>query len=399
MSTDTFRRHTRACVDTATRLAFAAIADHPSQQALFECLVRIVRQRSDLMATPPIARGEVLQITALRNFAAFEAALVRDPDDWPGEVGHPLRVVHALAGHLFGRYPVPRFLASAWFGDRTPAGADRRAWFVAHAQGQRFRSLALPIEMTRRMEHIFLHTPDHLTIDQALRRAEVLGLGGTPGLADAILATRLGEQFSDAEPWRAALVWLVARGDSVDIAQVRPLIDYLHANLHVVDLRGRTFGSAMRLVKQWHRRLGHGRVHFASWPRSRWQGMVVPVAPKPDEPRRAEWTIVELLDSCELWREGRDMYHCVLSYARDCMAGRSSIWSLRHRWHDEAIGRPVLTIEVRPGNGTIVQIRARANHRATGWPLRLVRRWAEREGLLLHSKVGAADGAELPRAA
>jgi hypothetical protein len=37
------------------------------------------------------------------------------------------------------------------------------------------------------MEHAFLRSPDHLTVDHALRRAEVIGVGGSPELAHEII--------------------------------------------------------------------------------------------------------------------------------------------------------------------------------------------------------------------
>src|SRR5262245_37670167 len=117
MGTDTFRRHTRACVDAATRLAFASLPPSSNRRSLFERLLSIARQRSDLMANPPARRHEVMQVSALRAFVDFERGLVRDPESWPGASGHPLHVVDSLASHLFGRYPTPRFLASVWFGD------------------------------------------------------------------------------------------------------------------------------------------------------------------------------------------------------------------------------------------------------------------------------------------
>lgn len=298
-----------------------------------------------------------------------------------GATGHPLRVVDSLASHLFGRYPTPRFLASVWFGERTSARIARRRWFLAHARGERFRTLELPITMTRRMEDIFLRTPDHIAIDPALRRAEVIGLGGTPALADAVLTTRLAEHFNDVDRWRDALAWLARCGSSIDISHVPPLVDYLHANLHAVTLRGRTFASVMRLVRDWHGWLAHERAPLVQWRRSRWNEMVVPIAPEDDQRRRAEWTITELVDSRELANEGRRMRHCVSTYAHRCAAGLSSIWSLRRRWCDDGTTHSLLTIEVRPDTRTIVQLRTVANGLPTRGHLELVHQWAVREGL------------------
>ena len=369
MCTDTFRRHARACADIATHLAFASLPD--TSRRLFDRLLAVARQRSDRMTVP--------QIRALRGLVDFDHDFVRAPETWQGARGHPLCVIDSLASHLLGRYPTPRFLASVWFGEHTIARIQRRRWFVAHARGQRFRSLALPFKMTRRMEDIFLRTPHHIAIDPALRRAEVLGLGGTPALADAVLATRLAEHFDDADRWRDVLAWLARCGDSVVLAEVSPLVDYVQANLHAIDLRGRTFASTMRLVRDWHGWLANARAPLVSWRRSRWSELVM--AESDDEQRRVEWAIVELIDSRELAAEGRRMRHCVSTYAARCAAGQSSIWSLRRRSLDDGTTRPVLTIEVRPETSTIVQLRSYANGVPTRRQLELVRQWAAREGL------------------
>ena len=399
MGTDTFRRHTRACVDTAIHRVFRSLGAPSRRASFFDRLLMAVRQRSDLMTHAPTLRGDLVQVDALRNFLAFQDNFIRPPEDWAGMTGHPLAVLDSLARHVFARYPTPRFLASAWFGGGASARAERRRWFIAHAQGQRFRSLQLPLTMTRQMEHWFLRTPAHLGIDAALRRAEVLGLGGTPELADAVLTTPLADDFAEPDLWRVALRWLVGCGESVELNEVRSLVDYLRANLHTVDLRGRTFESAMRLVRDWHAALARARGRLVCWPRSRWNGMVVDVDPTPVEPRSSCWTIVELVNSYELLHEGRVMRHCVASYTRACVSAYSSIWSLRHRWEDEDLARSVLTIEVRPRTATIVQLRGVANSRPSGWPLDLVRRWATRERLGFDRSIAIGDGLQLPRAA
>lgn len=369
MSTDTFRRHVRARVDAELHRAFGSLRDRPIQHALLGRLVPVAYPRS------------VEEVCVLANLAELATEIVRPPEDWVLIAGHPLRVVDSLARHLFARYPTPRFLASAWFGRSTLRDHERRRWFVAIAGGASIRSLALPLAITRRMGDCFLRTPDHFGIDHALRRAEVIGLGGSRELAEAVLATRLGETFVDGERWRVALAWLVRCGDDVDLAQVGPLVDYLRANLRQVDLRGRTFASVMRLVRAWHGHLGGRRVRLVRWAPSRAAGLVVPVAPTEREPRSGEWTLVELVNSHALAHEGRTQHHCVSTYVNDCVTGRSTIWSLRHRFCDEGFPRSVLTIEVNTAKRMIVQVRGKMNMKPHGLPLDLVHQWAAREGL------------------
>lgn len=373
MATDGFCRRTRASVDVALHRVYQSLSQ-PSR-AVLSRLLAVVRVRSDLMRHPPARDGELRQVTALANIARFKHAFVREPEMWTGASGHPLAVVHSLANHLFGTYPVPRFVASVWFGNDDA----RMGWMIAHARGQAFRKMALPIAFTRQMEHWFLRTPDDMAFGRAMRRAEVLGLGGSCGLATTVSSTSLCEHFADGELWRKALAWLVRCADAVDLVQIEPLVDYLRANLHGVVLRGRTFASVMRLVDEWHTLLARQRRAAFTWRRSRWREMTLRVR---GDVRDAEWTIVELLDTRALVDEGRRMRHCVATYADRCRFDRARIFSLRHRWCDNDTVRSVLTIEVSPRVGTIVQVRGPSNSRP-GSEMTIVREWATREGLVV----------------
>lgn len=377
MATDGFRRRTRALVDAAVHRTYSSLSRYP--RGVFARLLAVARARSDLMHHPPGRDGELCQVIALANIARFKRGFVREPETWAGAHGHPLAVVDSLADHLFGVYSVPRFLASVWFGDDDA----RMRWAIAHARGQAFRRLAVPITFTRQMEHWFLRTPDHIAFDRAMRRAEVLGLGGSPELAAAIIATPLAERFEYGEAWRKALAWLMRCGDDVDLLQVRPVVDYLAANLHAVELRGRTFASVMRLVRGWHDALATERHAMFSWPRSRWRELTMRLPATTAQPRASEWTIVELLDSRALNDEGRQMRHCVGSYARRCRYDRSRIYSLRHRWCDEDAAQSVVTIEVLPRTAMVVQLRGPRNSRPRPEHLSLVQQWAVREGLVI----------------
>jgi hypothetical protein len=243
--------------------------------------------------------------------------------------------------------------------------------------------------MTRRMEHVLLRSPDHLDVHRALRRAEVIGLGGSPALADAITATRLGTQFDRPALWRTVLAWLVACGDEADLAWVKPIVDDIHATTPPPLLTGRSFEVVRREVDarrpRWQGQpLQRPRLHTRpplTWPRSPWsEAMFI------DDD--AHWRVIELTDSSQLAQEGRAMHHCVAGYAPRCARGTSRIWSLRQTSLD-GNDVPVLTIEIEPRSATIVQLRGRHNRRAAGKPLAMVRRWAARERLGVAAAVEA----------
>jgi hypothetical protein len=307
--------------------------------------------------------------------------------------------VSSLAHHLICKYEVPVFLASSWYSTEDATQDKKRGWFVAHARGASFRSLDLPIVMTRRMEHIFLASHDHLAIEHAIRRAELLALGVPAGFVQAVLSTRLATDLSNGMFWRTFWSFLIANAGTIDPAEIGPMIDFIQAIRHdrvametpdgmveldppqpTFSIKGRTVQSVLRLMRDWHRSLGVGSAGRA-WTPSSLQPMLLeePSQDTSVPPRR--WQIMELTNSAQLRAEGAALNHCVASYADRCCRGMSRIWSLR-LWQGEMIHHAV-TIEVDPKRRAVVQARGRANRAASGKPLRLLQDWAARERLHL----------------
>jgi hypothetical protein len=407
MSIRRFRRHAPPCFDGAIHHIFDTLTARPALRGAFTRLLTVAHARSALLRDlPPSPSGRYVQLEALRTLAGYHRGFLADPFAWSGAPGrHPLGIIDSLARHLLGRYPTPRFLASVWFTGDGDLQCPRRHWYIAHSRGRPFRRLRLPIAMNRRMEHVFLRSPDHLSVEVALRRAEVIGLGGSPALADAITASRLGSQFDRPDLWRGVIAWLIARGDEVDVSWVKAIIDHVQSATTPVRLAGRTFEDVRREADARPAPLQpvpaarRGRdprrppvVH--SWARSPWSPATFAGVGGP-------WRVVELTDSTQLVREGGALEHCVGRYGWRCASGVSRIWSLRRIIG--GIDTSVLTIEIDPKTGTIVQLRGRRNARAAGEPLALVRRWAAGERLRISDAVEAeiavaAAGAAAPSA-
>jgi hypothetical protein len=378
-----FVRHHKRQTDRAISQAYVRLAASGPARRTFTELLGCVRQRSASILAAPVAGGRHPGVEALFNLARFANVHVRRPADWPGSPASFAGAAASLAQHLAGRYPVPRFLAAAWYSPDGPYSEAKRRWFVAHAAGVSFRSLDLPIRMTRRMEHIFLGSPDHLGIEAALRRAELLALGATEALIDAVLAARTGAALAHGSFWRAAWVFLAAHAEAIDLAQVGPIMDFLDAVRRErldFSLEGQTPRSLLRRMNEWHRslRLGSGQ---SSWKPSGLQPMVVEV-PNPD-PSAPSWRyeLTELTNSEALRAEGSALRHCVGSYHGRCMNGVSRIWSLRLK--RESTVRPMLTIEIDPKRNAIVQARGWGNQRPSRRQLQLLETWAHRERLRL----------------
>ena len=76
------------------------------------------------------------------------------------------------------------------------------------------------------MAHEVMQAPADLTVVEALRWGQCLGFGGSPELARAILATRVGRSFEHEEFWSTVIQFL-ARQKSLKLELFRPIIVFL----------------------------------------------------------------------------------------------------------------------------------------------------------------------------
>lgn len=398
-SAECFVRHLKRQTDRAISAAFVRLAGDPSAQACFSELLHCARRRAPRLLEAPVLDSRHDGIETLVNLARFRDAHIRTIGTWPGSPESWRAVVTSLAQHLIAKYPVPVFLAGVWYGTDDEFSHSKREWFVAHSRGSSFRSLNLPIRMTRRMEHIFLASGDHFSIEYAMRRAELIGLGADVPLVTAVLAARPALNLNHSDFWRTAWHFLITHKREIDADQVAPLIDFLHAvryetiAIHTADgiivrkplfpnfsLKGRTLKSVTRLMEQWHGNVGWGEEGL-SWGPSNIRPLIqeIPNA-DPSEPHTF-WELTELTNSGQLRTEGTALQHCVASYSYGCWKGRSRIWSLRRR--RGLSFKSVVTVEVNPANRTIIQARGFRNRWVSGRPLSVLRLWAAKEGLHL----------------
>ena len=377
-SAERFVRHHKRQVDCAISQAYVRLRMDACARSRFADLLHCVRSHAPRFHEARVENGRHPAIEGLVNLARFGQAHLRPAGGWAGSTGSWHAVIASLAQHLLGRYPVPPFLASAWYADDQFA-ERKRGWYVAHANGATFRSLDLPIKMTRKMEDIFLHSHDHLPVECAIRRAQLLALGASDDLLRAVLATPLAAEIDDAQRWEPVWMFLIANACRLEATQVGPLVDFIRARPSF-SVRGRTLNSVLRLMREWHRGLGiaHGGV---GWGASPLRPMSIEQPSDEASAPAAMWDVVELTDPAQLRIEGGALHHCVASYAERCRRGTSRIWSIRLRRADKV--RHCLTIEVDIRRRAIVQARGWRNRSPAGMPLRLLREWARREKLYI----------------
>jgi hypothetical protein len=314
---------------------------------------------------------------------------LRPISDWTPKGKSKATLFCSLVDHLVVEYRVPDFLYSVFAVDPMK---NRNARALAHffryvAQGGSpyayMRSAFLPVVMTRKMCHEFMHSPKDMDFFQAVRRAQAIVLGGNRSLIKAICKSSLARGLTrDERFWLSVIKWFCENGD-LDMDQIGPLIDFISARRRAdtrYSMKGRTAGSLVRAMEVWHRELARPRavekVVFkrSGIPEGSWK---FPGKTPGGQPVTVVWDIKEILTSEELADEGRRMHHCVYAYVHSIKECFISVWSLRRD------GGRLLTVEVRNRGREIVQARGKYNRRATSAELNKLKRWATETGLKL----------------
>ena len=319
-------------------------------------------------------------VYALCALARHHSQWLRRVDDWKVK-GHTCRAqFHSLARHLLAEYDVPAFMDRAWFeAEREPAEGHQQ-WFIAIGKGSSVRSLDLPIELTRQSARYFLKAPADYSFEAAMRWGQARGAGGSEKLARAVASSLLRDIQADEPFWNEVVLWFVNHPE-LATQQVGPIADYLF-NVKFMPraewlpngaleempppepdftMKGRTPAALLRKMEEWHLALARENKRPARvWNPLEVEAFAMEQA-SPEQDAIWQWTIRELVSDQELTDEGRAMSNCVASYVDSCVAGKSSIWSLRLETPEWPEARRIMTIEVDPETKTIVQARGKCN--------------------------------------
>lgn len=363
--------------------------DNAGCDALYQLLMRVDEVADDLLvlerAIPHLGDVENNRFVAgVIALAKHHCDWVRDSADWrPGRYSSTRRRFGALARHLFADFDVPVFMDAVWFMGMEEDAYRAQHWFLHVGKGGNIRTADIPLHLTKMMAHRFLEAPDHFSLTQAFRYGQVLGQGGSEGLMRAILETRLGQSFEHEDFWHTVVLFLV-NSPMLDPAYVRPVVDYIHFQKYEPEevtypdgrvevfpppeprfsMRGRSRAKLFRAVDRW---MGYEKQEEqapqAEWKKSGFEGVVVKEKDAPTG-LALTWQVVELRTAKELTTEGREMSHCVGSYANRCRRGNMSVWSIQLIVEDD---KPLRVMTVAVDNKKKVVTQSRGKHNAAHW--------------------------------
>jgi PcfJ-like protein len=375
--------------------------------AMLQLLSRVNSSKCKFLLEPVIACNRLgasadnTFLAGLGLLAAHRQHWLRPVETWRPDSHNLRRQFSSLLHHLLDRHKeLPECFISAWFQGRTPEAAKLRRWSIALGAGCGLRGCDIPLAYTRKLWQCLRLAPDHLLVNEALRWAQVVSLGGSTRLAETLLQTRIANSFEQEQFWNEVLVWFI-NNPLLDLVHVGPIIDYLHEQRFVpvlqdnraggtivaprqpnLAMRGRSVDGLLRNVAKWHNDL---YTTALKGPHQNWCSTgLLPLVFEEGDSQKANyriWTIRELLSSAALIAEGRKLRHCVASYQRSCVRGDSSIWTLE--LETLAGVEKLLTIEVIPRTQQIIQARGHCNRLPAQTELAVLQRWATVAGLTI----------------
>jgi len=330
-------------------------------------------------------------ILALYNMFQKKDMWINDVSKWKRKSYNVDNQMSDLSRYLFCKYDVPTFMDKCWYISDT----NWIDWFIHIGQGGNIRTANIPVKFTKKMAFNFLSAPDEYTPNEAIRWSQIYGLGGDEKLVRGIIESKIGNDFANSNFWDTIIHFFV-RNPMIDDAQISSLIDYISYTKYEGDrnydvgglvsnpppnpsfeIKGRTVASLIRSMEKWHKEIGKNDKKNIS---QSWDGFDLndfTFKTGKDKNLRI-FKIQQLLTANELKKEGSAHGHCVGSYSRSCITGRSSIWSMSV----EKIGqtKPLLTIEVNRDK-YINQVRGKGNRRSTGYEDFIISKWSTEEGL------------------
>ncbi|MFT3937125.1 MAG: PcfJ domain-containing protein [Chitinophagaceae bacterium] len=312
-------------------------------------------------------------IQSVANLLAFSSAWRQDIFDWKPIATKATDQACELIDHLFCHYPVPGFLYKPFFEKLNTTSIK---WFIHIGAGKKVRDLEnMPIVFTQKMGHYFLQAPCKFTVAEALRWAQVKGLGGDDKLSERIAYSWIGTKKYEDEDFWESFIRIVINGGMFNHEHLTQLIDYVREskrNNSNYSLKGRTLQSLLRQSAEWHEQslLIRGN---RFWPLS---GLYGYKAQNKLETIKME----ELSGSKQLADEGKAMKHCVASYVYQCEKGQTAIFSLR-KYSLDFIVETMATIEVNLSLKRVAQAKAKMNRKISDEARKHLEEWASKNNL------------------
>lgn len=257
----------------------------------------------------------------------------------------------------------------------------------------------LPFPLTKKMAHLMMQAPKKSSFNRAFLYGQVMALGGSHNLFE-LFHSHYGNRFRNHEFRSSVIHFFTKYENQLNNDLSRQLLGYIdHMFMETTDfsMKGRTLSALLRQSEHYYQHLQmqppqweEDNDDWISLPKgtnlSKWDSVLFPSFITREGTNT--FRIQQLNTFKDLTDEGAAMSHCVASYAKKCIVGACSIWSLREfnpaNKRDDALISPkmkrLVTIQLDP-QGRIIQARRKYNALPKPEEEKLIIDWAEESGL------------------
>lgn len=371
----------------------------PTDKDHFRRLLKVVEKETDFFEDE---RYCIKFLEGCREISRWGDYWVRQPEEWKNRTHNVERQFLGLLNHLLAKYKVPSFMHKCFY-VTNQVNRKHQEWFMHLGNGQNMRTAhGLPMPLTKMMAHYYIQAPDELTVTEAFRFARIRSLGGSKGLVDAWLGSRMANDYENPEFWDSVVRFFV-ENPMLDPSQIAPIIDYLHHQKFVdvieitqngdrlnhgpaqphLAMKGRNPEALMTQVEKWHAQTAkiNKKGTFTQWKSCGIEGSRFEEG---SNRNKRVYVVIELLNSSELKEEGREMHHCVGSYSGSCSSGRCAVYSLRQIEGDSLGRKATISVNLTPSK-MLQEARGRYNEVLPQNISRIVRSWANAKGVAISS--------------
>jgi len=297
----------------------------------------------------------------------FSPFWIRSLRDWKSPKLNSEKIIVSLINHLFINFPIPKFLYIEWIREPEYTRLKWICWLILLGQGGSLYRAAPKFnwKISKKLPLFLINVPSNLPPTSACIYAQILGQGGSdiefrrimnnPGYI--IDPTKISSQEFFIVFWSDTINWLINYRESITDGEAQLVLNwalhlYTEAEIHKTKpftWKGRKPRNTIEFSIEYDRQLIQESPYLSlQWNSHDLDWEMI-------DKNTNKWSIVELTSGYDLAVEGKEMAHCVSTYAPNCASGHSAIFSLCKE------GIRKVTIEINPNSNKIVQLRGRHN--------------------------------------
>jgi len=347
----------------------------------------------------------------LIHIIEYKDYFLRSIESWTCKSRNAGLQYSSLVKHLFTKYKTPVFLEKSF-----EQGDFEGIYMYLHlGSGKSMKNYGgYPVNMIihNKAAHHLYTTPEDMDFYMALRRIQVLYMGGDDYIFKALMRSNIlnqkisvsririnGEKefkvdFSKEEFWLSVMKFFIDN-TMIEPQKISEIIDYIHNCKYKTgyvngrttppehpnfSMKGRNPATLIELSDEWHyqqariqrvnQQLNRGSRSLSDFS---WKGITISDYSF-KRGKNKVYKVIQLNSFFQLRDEGNYMHHCVASYAQQCNLGNCSIFSVREYVGDVYVDTGA-TIEVRGTN--IVQVRGKYNRKPDDIVIKVIKEWSD----------------------